>query len=157
MDSKEYVACFAVEDESNNVDLADFPQNPQSLIAFLRHLEENSLVGVNIEVHEVKYTQKPDTLQPGQVTTEYSIKPTEECFFLPQPLPKNTKILLENAASVIAKGDFDWNTGRHSKNHLQMYLSLEFHTARNTILPRRPKVFLTKPVKLTKGQIVQLT
>ena len=157
MSDKDFEACFAVEDESNSVELASFPSHPQPLIAFLRHLEENSVVGVNIEVHEVKYTQKPDALQPGQVVTEYSIKPTEECFFLPQALPKNTKLLVENAASVIAKDNFDWTTGLHSKKHLQIYFSLEYHAARNTILPRRPKLFLTSPVKMSKGQIVQLT
>lgn len=157
MDSTDFQACFSVEDDSGKEGLKQFPEHPQPLIAFMRHLEEHSLVGVNIEVHEVKYSQKPDALQPGQVTSEYSIKPTEECYFLAQPLPKNTKMLMENAASVIEKNDFDWKTGRHSKGHVQMYLSLEFHSARNTILPRRPKLFLTKPVKLTKGKIVQLT
>lgn len=157
MDNTDFQACFSVEDASGKEGLKDFPEDAQPLIAFLRHLEGHSLVGVNIEVHEVKYTQMPDALQPGQMTTEYSIKPTEECYFLPQPLPKNTKILMENAASVVEKGDFDWTTGRHSKDHLQMFLNLEFHPARNTILPRRPKLFLTKPVKLTKGKIAQLT
>ena len=126
MSDKDFEACFAVEDESNSVELASFPSHPQPLIAFLRHLEENSVV-------------------------------TEECFFLPQALPKNTKLLVENAASVIAKDNFDWTTGLHSKKHLQIYFSLEYHAARNTILPRRPKLFLTSPVKMSKGQIVQLT
>ena len=115
------------------------------------------LWGVNIEVHELKYTQSEDVLQPGKKVSDYFVKPVEECYFLPQTPPKNTQILSENAASLIAKESFDWSTGKHAKGHIQIFLSLEYHADRNTMLPRRPKLFLSKPVKLHKGEVVQLT
>ena len=80
MNSKDFEACFAVESSNADPKLLDFPQHPQSLVAFLRHLEENAVVGVNIEVHELKYTQSEDVLQPGKKVSDYFVKPVEECF-----------------------------------------------------------------------------
>ena len=53
MNSKDFEACFQVESSNTDPKLLDFPQHAQSLVAFLRHLEENAVVGVNIEVHEL--------------------------------------------------------------------------------------------------------
>ena len=54
------------------------------------------------------------------------------------------------------KGEL-WLEHWQAKGHIQIILTLEYHADRNTMLPRRPKLFLSKPVKLHKGEVVQLT
>ena len=61
----------------------------------------------------------------------------------------------ENAASS-ANLSYNWETGIHQSGHVRILLSLEYSEERNTILPRRLKLHLVKPVKLFKGQVVKL-
>ena len=151
MTDTNYVASFTIATEKNpKADLVSFPASPQSLAAFLHHLEKNSVANQTVEMHELTYS-----LDPGKMTSSYTVKPIEDCYFLPQSVPKNVTVSQENAASSVNLS-YNWETGIHQSRHVRILLSLEYSEERNTILPRRPKLRLVKPVKLFKGQVVKL-
>ena len=159
MTDTNYVASFTIATEKNpKADLVSFPASPQSLAAFLHHLhhlEKNSVANQTVEMHELTYSQSPNPLDPGKMTSSYTVKPIEDCYFLPQSVPKNVTVSQENAASSVNLS-YNWETGIHQSGHVRILLSLEYSEERNTILPRRPKLHLVKPVKLFKGQVVKL-
>ena len=156
MTDTNYVASFTIATEKNpKADLVSFPASPQSLAAFLHHLEKNSVANQTVEMQELTYSQSPNPLDPGKMTSSYTVKPIEDCYFLPQSVPKNVTVSQENAASSVNLS-YNWETGIHQSGHVRILLSLEYSEERNTILPRRPKLHLVKPVKLFKGQVVKL-
>jgi hypothetical protein len=159
MESMDFQASFSVDATGSpkpSDALLSFNAAPASLEAFLKHLEENYITGVSVEVHELTLRQAPSTVNPTEQCNSYTVKPMDECYFLPQPNPKNVSVMQENAGSALDSDSFNWSTGSSVNKHAKILLALEYHPSRNTILPRRPRLFVCNPLKLLKGQVIQL-
>ena len=131
MTDTNYVASFTIATEKNpKADLVSFPASPQSLAAFLHHLEKNSVANQTVEMHELTYSQSPNPLDPGKMTSSYTVKPIEDCYFLPQSVPKNVTVSQENAASSVNLS-YNWKQVFTSQGMCESCLAWSWSTVKS--------------------------
>ena len=143
----------------------EFSQAASKLSAFLLHLEENGFAAFTVEIHQLQHRIEsnpgysgPGSSGPGSsgpAASTYTIQPTGECFFHPLEFPPNKKDALsrDNIASIMDFDGWDFPAGKHTKNKLKLVPHWRYRESDNVLLPIKPQVFLTQPLRMAKGSI----
>ena len=134
---------------------------PCTLNAFLNHLDETGKVGVQVECHELKEVPKADAVQ-GSTQCDavegpvYEISCGEDCLFHAKALPARTKATKLNAGSTMDFSQWNFKDQVHKLGRLRLVPCLTHEGVANAIVPLKPAILLTHPVKVKKGDIVLL-
>ena len=162
MDSYGFVAAFGEQKEKgkNVVEYKDY--RPSKLSEFMAHLEDKGRVNVTVECHDIKEIteEAPASVEgpavPGVEETRYEIKSSEDCLFLPKPVPAKSKPSRANAASTMDFSQWDFPKRIHKFGRLKLVMTMHYDEEANSIIPVKPQVYLTHPIKMTKGSFVLL-
>ena len=135
---------------------------PCKLTDFMAFLEEKGRVNFGIECH----TKREETLQPGHEAPNqpaagveamrFEIKSSEDCLFLPKSLPAKAKPSKANAASAMDFSQWKFQEGTHKLGRVRMVPAMNFDEEANAIIPVKPIVYLTTPIKMKKDDFVLL-
>ena len=142
-----------------------YPPQLGPLSMFLDHLESNCEVDLNnttFACHKLQAAAKKD--EAGDVVDRvYTINCTEEtCAYKPNPTPRKSNALWEDAGSHMcsgsAAGNWDWKTGLHIGGNLRLvdYLKHGVSEQQVGIFPDKIAIYLTAPVKITKDTLIRL-
>ena len=93
---------------------------------------------------------------PKMEVTSYQVKPSEDCLFLPKALPPKSKPSKANAASAMDFSQWDFQKCTHKLGRVKMVVAMNFDEGANTIIPVKPVVYLTEPIKMDKGDFILL-
>ena len=148
---------------SNTVDLK-FPTKPQTLQAFLEHLESTLQVNVNtLEFACHKLTAKSEKDGGGEITGRaYSIAQTKAVGFQPKPTPRKMEATWTDAGSFLVCGEaakkWDWARGVHAHGHLQLHTHAGFASSdgKEEVSPAKAAIFVAKTFALKKGVLAKM-
>ena len=87
---------------------------------------------------------------------KFEIGPSDDCLFLAKGLPPRSKVSKGNAASAMDLSKWDLPNLSHASNRIKMVMPLTYDSEHNAIIPGKPAVFLTAPIKMKKGDFVLL-
>ena len=140
---------------------SDMKIMPCKLSEFMAFLEDKGRVNFGIECHVMKEESvqagNPETLAAvGAEATRFEIKSSEDCLFLPKALPAKAKPSKANAASAMDFAQWLFKQGSHKLGRLRVVPAMNFDEDSNSIIPVKPIVYLTAPIKMKKGDFVLL-
>ena len=127
---------------------------PCKFSEFMAHLEENGRVNVSLECHDIKETTSSGA--NGVETTQCEVKSTEDCLFLPKPVPPKSKPNKGNAASAMDFSKWNFPARTHKLGRVKLVMTMHYDEENNTIIPVKPMVYLVAPIKMKKGEFVLL-
>ena len=119
----------------------------------MAHLEDQGKVNFRIECHNLK---EVTTEAEGQKVVLYEVEASEECLFLAKALPAKTKAVKANAGSLMTFASWDFKNLAHTAGRVRMVPGLAYDDEHNSIIPVKPVIFLTHPIKMKKGDVVRL-
>ena len=88
--------------------------------------------------------------------TRYEVKSSEDCLFLPKAVPAKSKPSKGNAASAMDFSQWNFPERTHKLGRVKLMMALHHDEEANSIIPVKPMVYLTHPIKMTKGSFVLL-
>eukprot|EP00972_Heterocapsa_arctica_P077335 11406090-Heterocapsa_arctica.AAC.1 len=127
--------------------------SPSTMSEFMAHLEDHGKINFKIECHSLK---EVTTEVDGHEVTKYEVEAAEECLFLAKVLPTKTKAVKANARSLMKFSGWDFKNLTHQAGRVRMVPGLAYDEEHNTIIPVKPIIFLTHPIKMKKGDVVRL-
>jgi len=135
---------------------------PSKLSEFMAHLEDNGRVNITMECHDIKEitVSAPSSLQGPSVAgveeTRYEVKSSEDCLFLAKPVPARSKPSKANAASAMDFSQWNFPDRTHKLGRIKLMMTMHYDEEANSIIPAKPMVYLTEPIKMKKGDFVLL-
>ena len=151
MNSMDYLGVYATSNKGYETPFEDFEIT--TFDKFQAHLEEKGTVSFRVECHDLK---EVSTEVDGQQVTQFEISAVEECLFLSKSLPPRAKPQKGNAGSLMDLAAWNLKEGTHDMGRVRLVPAMTFDTMLNTVVPCKPVVALTSPVKAKKGDIVLL-
>ena len=76
--------------------------------------------------------------------------------FLPKPMPAKKRVSKANAASAMDFSQWDFPKRIHKFGRLKLMMTMHYDEEANSIIPVKPMVYLTHPIKMSKGTFVLL-
>jgi hypothetical protein len=153
MASLDYEASFSTQKKGQDPE----PYNkfsPAPLSDFVAHLEDQGAINFCIACHNLK---EITTEAEGQTTIVlYEVEVSEECLFLAKALHANTTATTANAGSLMTFAGWDFKNLTHTAGRVRMVPGLAYDYEHNSIIPVKPVIFLTHPIKMKKGDVVRL-
>ena len=135
---------------------------PSKLSEFMAHLEDKGRVNVSMECHSIKEITEstPASVQgpsvPGSEEIRYEIKSTEDCLFHPKAVPAKNKPSRANAGSAMDFSKWIFKQATHKLGRVKLMPTMHYDEEANSIIPVKPMVYLTHPIKMSKGTFVLL-
>ena len=135
---------------------------PSKLSEFMAHLEDKGKAKVTMECHEIKEIKEsvPASVQgpgvPGAEEIRYEVTSSEDCLFLPKTVPAKSKPSRANAASTMDFSQWNFAEGTHKLGRVKLMMTIHYDEESNSMIPVKPMVYLTHPIKMTKGSFVLL-
>ena len=152
MTSLDYEASFCIQKKGQ--DPEPYKKcSPTTLSDFVAHLEDQGKINFRIECHNLKEVTKE---AEGQRVVSYEVEASEECLFLAKALPAKTKAVKANAGSLMTFASRDFKNLEHTAGRVRMVPGLAYDDEHNSIIPVKPVIFLTHPIKMKKGEVVRL-
>jgi len=110
------------------------------------------------EITEITVSAAASSVQgpPDGAEIRYEVKSTEDCLFLPKPMPAKSKPSKANAASAMDFSQWNFPERTHKLGRVKLVMTMHFDEDANTIVPVKPMVYLTHPIKMKKGDFVLL-
>ena len=129
----------------------------QPLGEFLRYLHRMGVAQPSFECHKVVF-KIPEDAAGDVVGTTIEIEPSQACVYSVLPTPKEFKEDAQNAGSRLLLGDvgsWDLPASKHSNGLLKMAPSVDYIDSRQFkgIAPGKPGIYLTKNIKVSKGNL----
>jgi hypothetical protein len=152
MASLDYEASFSTQKKGQDPE----PYNkfsPATLSDFVAHLEDQGAINFCIACHNLK---EITTEAEGQTVVLYEVEASEECLFLAKALHAKTKAATANAGSLMTFAGWDFKNLTHTAGRVRMVPGLAYDYEHNSIIPVKPVIFLTHPIKMKKGDVVRL-
>ena len=161
VNSYDFIAAFGSQSKGKSVQEYKH-YRPSKLSEFMAHLEDKGRAKVSMECHDIKEitesapagVQGPEV--PGAEQVRYEIKSTEDCLFLPKAVPAKSKPSKANAASTMDFSQWNFTEGTHKLGRVKLMMTMHYDEEANTIIPVKPMVYLTHPIKMSKGTFVLL-
>ena len=160
----DFVAAFGTQKGPKQI--TEFKNyRPSKLSEFMAHLEDKGRVNVTMECHEIKeITEKAAgssvqgqvPVPAGEEEVRCEIKSSEDCLFLPKAVPAKSKPSRANAASAMNFSQWNFPERTHKLGRVKLVMTMHYDEEANTIVPVKPMVYLTHPIKLKKGEFVLL-
>ncbi len=125
----------------------------QDLLDFM---EGNQIVNPKFECHKV---ERALAMVDNDESVAWKFSNSEECIFVPKPLPKNVKGELEGLGSAVGLTTFDLSTGFHplGRVFLGNCAKPEFPEPSSAeVVPGKPGLGVVKPLRLKTGEVVAL-
>ena len=128
----------------------------------MAHLEDKGRVNVTMECHGIKEITEsvPASVEgpqvPGSEEVCYEIKSTEDCLFLPKPVPAKSKASKANAGSTMDFSQWNFKTGTHNLGRVKLVMAMHYDEEANSIVPAKPMAYLNHPIKMSKGTFILL-
>lgn len=99
----------------------------------------------------------PRSAGPNDVEeTRYEVKSSEDCLSLPKAVPAKSKPSKGNAASAMDFSQWNFPEHTHKLGRVKLMMALHHDEEANSIIPVKPMVYLTVPIKMKKGDFVLL-
>ena len=156
MKTTDFVAMFDAEggDKANSDDTTLFKGGkPSSLADFLVDLEGKGKVNIKIECHKLEDQQ---TEVQGISVTTYKVSSVEDCLFVAKTLPPKVKLCKNNAVSAMDFSQWNFVDLTNKKGRVKLVPGLSFSDEHKAVVPVKPALYLTDPVKVKKGDVVCL-
>ena len=145
------VSCSVVRSTPTNKEPEPFQNHkPTPVNDFLKFIENSGFHNYSVECHNLK------EIHVAGEEMAFGISNSEDCMFLSKPLPAKTAVSKFNLGSKMDFAEWDFPSLKHNLKRVYLVPGLCFEESVNTIVPVKPWIFLTKPVKLMKGQCVLL-
>ena len=161
MNSLDFLGAFSWQ--KNPKEIEPFKDHrPCKLSEFMTHLEDKGRVNFRIECHDLaEISESSGPTVPGQEVsgtqvTKFELKSSEDCLFLPKPLPAKSKPSKANAASGMDLSKWNFPGRTHTDGRVKMEMAMSYDEEANSIIPVKPMVYLVAPVKMKKGDFVLL-
>ena len=121
-----------------------FTSVPSPIRDFLQHLENDGKVRVELISHDVNKADGGD----GPM---YTIEPKEEAIFKPTPDSRSdNKVDRKNVSGLIKM------SALMDSDYVFLPHKLTYHADKNRILSGCPGIFVKKPVRVKKGDVIRL-
>lgn len=159
VNSYDFEAAFGTQKGKQVTEFKNY--RPSKLSEFIAHLEDKGRVNITMECHEIKeitVSAAASSVQgpPDDAEIRYEVKSTEDCLFLPKPVPVKSKPSKANAASAMDFSQWNFPACTHKLGRVKLVMTMHFDEDANTIVPVKPMVYLTHPIKMKKGDFVLL-
>ena len=118
----------------------------------LYNLELGGHTKPDVECHTV--TRTSPTEDGGKPS--FTIKCTEECMWVSQPLRKGSEVKRENLACALDASKMDMKLGTHELGRMEVLDSSEFQGDENHFIPSRPCLASKVPFSVSKNVLVRL-
>ena len=79
------------------------------------------------------------------------MKSNEDCLFLPKPVPAKSKPTKANAASAMDFSQWNFSYYSHKLGRVKLVVTMHYDEEANSIIPAKPQVYLTEPIKDEEG------
>ena len=128
----------------------------------MAYLEDKGRAKVILECHDIKEvkTSTPASVEgpsvQGVEEVRYEIKSTEDCLFLPKSVPAKSKPSKANAGSTMDFSQWNFPQRTHKLGRLKLMMTMHYDEESNSIIPVKPMVYATHPIKMKKGTFVLL-
>ena len=100
--------------------------------------------------------ENPGPEVQGAEEIRYEIKSTEDCLFLPKPVPAKSKPSRANAASTMDFSQWNFAERIHKLGRIKLVMTMHYDEEANTIIPVKPMVYVVHPIKMKKDSFVLL-
>ena len=120
---------------------------------FLVDLEGKGKVNIKIECHKLEDSQAE---VQGLPVTTYKISSVEDCLFVAKTLPPRVKMSKSNAVSCMDFSQWNFVNLTHKRGRVKLIPGLSFSDEHKAIVPVKPAMYVTEPVKVQKGEVVLL-
>ena len=84
------------------------------------------------------------------------MKSNEDCLFLPKPVPAKSKPTKANAASAMDFSQWNFSSRSHKLVRVKLVMAMHYDEEAHAIIPAKPQVYLSEPIKMKTGDIVLL-
>ena len=154
--SFDFIAAFGSQKGKQVEEYKDY--RPCKLSEFMAHLEDKGRVNVTVECHHIKEIKKSAAAsgQNDVEETRYEVKSSEDCLSLPKAVPAKSKPSKGNAASAMDFSQWNFPERTHKLGRVKLMMALHHDEEANSIIPVKPMVYLTVPIKMKKGDFVLL-
>ena len=157
VDSYDFEGAFGYVKNKSVEEFKDY--RPSKLSDFMAYLEEKGKAKVSLECHDIKEIKTSSVDGPpvqGVEEVRYEIKSTEDCLFLAKPVPAKNKPSKANAASTMDFSQWDFPKRIHKLGRVKLVMTMHYDEEANSIIPVKPMLYLTHPIKMKKGTWVLL-
>ena len=132
-----------------------------TLDAFIKHLAAGNVVNPKVECHSLAL--KVDKNELGEVVgNRLEVAPKQPCAFVIQAVPSNYSNEHGNAGSKLftekKKDEWDMLTGKHRDGFRCIHDTIKFEKSKTGqgVVPMKPGIYLSKPVRVFKDALRRL-
>ena len=141
-----------------------FTKSLSTIQEFIKHLANAGLHNVSIECHDATLKFESGSVdggeQQGVVGCHLEITPKTTCCYVVSPCPANVADGFPNVGSKLLADESKWNFATRQNNcgHLVVHDQVQYISKKEHkgIIPLKPQIYLSNPVRISKGDVRKL-